>query len=134
MNTPPRADGSFRTVDLTGTPQSQYADLNVTNLIYDTYLINERVEQISAARVQATLKSEPSLTLDPQNLNLTFADGNPPEKPLTQPTVQSLNFNGISKLDYATLSMLLFASHLQRNLLLPAPSGNQPHEARRQRD
>ncbi len=94
-NTTPRADGSFRTVNLTGTLQSQYADLNVTNLIYDTYPISERVKQISAARVQATLKSEPSLTLNLQNLNLTFADGNPPEKQLTQLTVQSLNFNGM---------------------------------------
>lgn len=36
-NTTPRPDGSFRTVNLSGTLQSNYADLTVANLVYDTY-------------------------------------------------------------------------------------------------
>ncbi|MCX7993369.1 MAG: hypothetical protein N2651_06840 [Fimbriimonadales bacterium] len=91
-NTTPREDGSFRTVSLTGTLQSQFADLNVTNLVYDTYPVSERVKQVSAVRVQATLKSDQSLTLDLQNLNIAFADADPSDKNITQITIQSLTF------------------------------------------
>ncbi|MCX7926030.1 MAG: hypothetical protein N2554_09500 [Fimbriimonadales bacterium] len=93
-NTTPRDDGSFRTVNMSGTLQSQYADLNVTNLVYDTYPVSERVKQVSAARVQATLKTEENPTLELENLNVAFADGDPPDKHITQITVQSLDFSG----------------------------------------
>ncbi|MCS6918400.1 MAG: carboxypeptidase-like regulatory domain-containing protein [Fimbriimonadales bacterium] len=92
-NTTPRADGSFRTVNFSGTLQSQYADLSVTNLVYDTYPASERVKQVSAARVQGTLKTARGPIVDLQNLNITFADGNPPDKNLQQFTLQSLNFS-----------------------------------------
>jgi hypothetical protein len=92
-NITPRPDGSFRTVNLTGTLQSQFTDLNVTNLVHDTYPVSERTKQISAARVQATLKSRRNLTLDLQNLNISFADAAPSEKNLSQITVQLLSFS-----------------------------------------
>jgi len=92
-NITPRPDGSFRTVNLTGTLQSQFADLNLTNLVHDTYPVSERVKQISAARVQATLKSRRSLNLELQNISINFADGEPSDKHLSQITVQLLRFS-----------------------------------------
>lgn len=92
-NTTPRPDGSFRTVNLSGTLHSNYADLTVTNLVYDTYPQSERVKQISAGRIQGTLETEYAPTIDLQNLNITFADGNPPEKNIQQFTLQQLTFS-----------------------------------------
>ncbi|MCS7300821.1 MAG: hypothetical protein NZ556_04625, partial [Fimbriimonadales bacterium] len=92
-NTTPRNDGSFRTVSLSGNLQSQFADLTVTNLVYDTYPVSERVKQISAGRIQGVLKTERGPVIDLQNLNLTFADGDPPIENLQQFTLQSLNLS-----------------------------------------
>lgn len=89
-NTTPRPDGSFRTVNLSGTLQSNYADLTVTNLVYDTYPQSERVKQISAGRIQGTIKTERGPVIDLQNLNITFTDGDPPDKNIQQFTLQSL--------------------------------------------
>ncbi|MCS7208016.1 MAG: carboxypeptidase-like regulatory domain-containing protein [Fimbriimonadales bacterium] len=92
-NTTPRNDGSFRTVSLSGNLQSQFAELTVTNLVYDTYPVSERVKQISAGRIQGVLKTERGPVIDLQNLNITFTDGNPPIENLQQFTLQSLNFS-----------------------------------------
>lgn len=92
-NTTPRPDGSFRTVNFSGTLQSQYSDLSVTNLVYDTYPQSERVKQISVGRIQGTLKTARGPIIDLQNLNITFADENPPDKSLQQFTLQLLNFS-----------------------------------------
>ncbi|MCS7300490.1 MAG: hypothetical protein NZ556_02915 [Fimbriimonadales bacterium] len=89
-NTTPRPDGSFRALSFSGTFQSQYADLTVTNLTHDTYPDSERVKQLSAGRVQAALEVEYAPNLDLQNLLVTFRDADPPDENIQQISLQSL--------------------------------------------
>lgn len=92
-NTTPRPDGSFRTTNFSGTLQSEYAELTITNLVYDTYPQSERVKQISVGRIQGRLITEYNPTIDLQNLNITFDDADPPDKNIQQFTLQQLTFS-----------------------------------------
>ncbi|GIV11700.1 MAG: hypothetical protein KatS3mg020_1191 [Fimbriimonadales bacterium] len=92
-NTTPRPDGSFYTINFSGTLQSQHADLTFTNLVYDTYPASERVREIRVARLQGTLNTERGPRIEIQNLRMNFADDDPPDKNLQQFTLQLLNFS-----------------------------------------
>lgn len=110
-------EGDIDYAKLSGTLQSQYADLNITNLESDTYSPSRNQKLIKAARVQATLKTERGPNLDLQNLSVSFADADPADKNLQQFTVQSLTFSAENR----TLLMREVEAQFQRVGSEPQP-------------
>lgn len=89
------SDGTPRSLQFSGSLTSQYADLTITNLQATTYESSGRLQQITAGRIQAQVKSRRPLSVDIQNLTVAFGDAEPTPKHLRRIVVGALTATGI---------------------------------------
>lgn len=105
LNQPIRVNGEFnaanyigetpRSLQFSGNLTSQYADLTITNLQATAYESSGRLQQITAGRIQAQVKSRRPLSVDIQNLTVAFGDAEPSDKHLRRIVVGALTATGI---------------------------------------
>ena len=110
LNAGAYTNGVPRSAQFTGTLSSQFGDLTITGLSYEAYQASGQPKSISAARIQATLKSERNLSLELQNFAAQFGDAAPAEKNLQSITVGSLISAGLD----STLTLRNWSVSFQR--------------------
>jgi hypothetical protein len=85
-----------RSLQFSGNLTSQFADLTITNLQATAYEGSGRLQQMSVGRIQAQLKSRRAVSVDLQNLTLSFRNTEPSGKDIQQITIGSFTATGVN--------------------------------------